>query len=1044
MTRFRKPATRLLLVLAVLSGALYAATVTLFTPDGTTPTGWVAEVDVSNFNFSRTSDADETLYKPDFNKVDWSGNLFAFPVSPEGTISTAAERWSGGAAAQLLDQVAGTGWDTNRRVVTMKKDGTKIPLRYESLEKGQQGKFGDATNGPLFIAYLRGDQSNEKPKGLKLFRKRTSVLGDIIHSRPLYVDDPDNPRVYVGANDGMLHAFDANTGDEVFAYMPSMFAVPFGTIDNLKADPYVHTFYVDATPNYAKDVTLSSTTGQKVLVGGLGGGGKGLYALNITDPVASYATTSETTIASKILWEITNTTVNNTADTSYQDLGHTYGVPLIAKVKSGTGTKWVAIVGNGYNNTQSAKAVLYVIDLATGAKVAGITAGTNGSDTSPNGLSSPSALDVDNDGTVDFVYAGDMYGTLWKFDLRSTSAGSWSALALYTTSPAQAITGAPSIALHPNGYSYMVNFGTGRIFTAADTTDTAKFYAYGVWDNDTPKDGSALKGTTIDNSKLVVQTLTQKTYSGTFSYTVRVSSSLPVDYTTKQGWKLELPAGERVVGDGGFIANGRYAFASTNPTKDNGSGMPKGENWLIEVDFATGGGGTEPFFDLNLDQQLTPADGVTPTDATNPATGTPVAKRITVGGVLSQPLLAQLTRLSETYFNTNPDVGVTTSTNDRGVSGGHFDFDIYFPWCTPSAGLSNVAPYKCAHNTHVHEYDDKYDVTGVDMQNASLAAFNLKNAIPAAPTKFKILMANQRWSPAVKFKVGAGDPDYIDVWKYLTPSDARGAPPTLNTSTNAFTKWLPTYSRNPINDTTVTKLDKLVINMPLDAFKEKTWDGVDSRVGLVPTQTGCVHANKGGFQGYVDANHNGAWMNGALTIQLIKYDTPDSAIELNVASDPKMGYRLKKDLTSQKYQLAEYTIFWHHPNGKCYGDTGWGTTQAIAYQDYAGSATAMTRAPYSTDPKDGTFGSSTGGTTTGGGTTGTGSTSGTSTTTTITLADGTVVTQTITTNTDGSVTVTLVGPDGTETFTLPPQTGGQEKDNRIKSGRLSWKELIRP
>jgi hypothetical protein len=1014
MTRIRKPATRLLLVLAVLSGALYAATVTLFTPGGTAPTGWVAEVDVSDYNFARASNSDETVYKADFNKADWSGNLFAFPVTRDGSINVAAERWSGGAAARLKDQLAGTGWDGNRRIVTMKKDGTRIPFRWASLESHQQDSIGDDKKGPKILNYVRGDRSNENPNP-EMFRKRTSLLGDIIHSRPLYVHDPDYPRVYVGANDGMLHAFDASTGEEVYAYIPSML---LGSLDLLKASPYVHTLFVDATPNAAK-VTLSGAS-KTVLVGGLGGGGKGLYALDITDPVASYETTSETSIAGKILWELTNTAINNTGNTAYQDLGYTYGIPLIVQVKSGTGTKWVAIVGNGYNNTQSAKAVLYVIDLATGAKVAGITAGTNGSDTSPNGLSSPAALDVDNDGVVDFVYAGDMYGTLWKFDLRSSSALSWTALALYTTSPAQAITGAPSIALHPNGNSYMVNFGTGRIFTAADTTDTAKFYAYGVWDNDTPKNGSALAGTTIDNSKLVVQTLTPKDYTAAFTYKVRVSSSLPVDYATKQGWKLELPAGERIVGDGGFIANGRYAFASTNPTKDNGPGMPKGENWLIEVDFSTGGGGTEPFFDLNLDQQLTAADGVTPTDVNNPATGIPVAKRITSGGVLSQPVLAQLVRLSETYFNTNPDVSVSTPTNDRGVSGGHFDFDIYYPSCVPG----NPSGYRCARNTHVHEYDDKFDVTGVNMLNASLPAMNLPNAIASATRQFKILMSNQKLSPAATFKVGkSADAPVVRVLDFLTSS--------VTLSGTSFVDTLPTYSRDT--------LKSLILALPLTAFESKDWGTGDIRSGLIPTATGCVHANK--YGGTDAAPTYGAWMNGALTIQIVEASVKDDNIRLNVAGDPKMGYRLKNDAASQAKQIAEYTMFWHHPSGKCYGDVGWVANPA---QDFSGKGTGQTRAPNSADPREGTFGSAGGGTATGGGTVGTGGTSGTSTTTTITLADGTVLTQTITTNVDGSVTVTLVGPDGTTTVTFPPATGGQEKDNRLKSGRLSWKELIRP
>src|SRR5207248_1593462 len=135
----------------------------------------------------------------------------------------------------------------------------------------------------------------------------------------------------------------------------------FSHIKTLTVDPYVHNYFVDASPNAAK-VTISGAA-KTILIGGVGAGGKGLYALDITDPNAA----DEAAAASKILWEITPTTVNNATSTAYADLGYTYGIPVIAKLQDGT---WAAIVGNGYNSTGTDQAILYIINLSTGAKVA--------------------------------------------------------------------------------------------------------------------------------------------------------------------------------------------------------------------------------------------------------------------------------------------------------------------------------------------------------------------------------------------------------------------------------------------------------------------------------------------------------------------------------------------------------------------------------------------------------------------------------------------------------------------------------------------------
>ena len=168
--------SRLVVAYAFVCAGAHAAAV--FVPNDQ-PTGWVAEVDVTNFNFAR--DADTTLFKPDFDKSTWAGNLYAFPVDKFGTVSFAAERWSGGAAEQLKGQH----WLTGRRIVTLKKNaigtaGTPIGFQWDLLDSWQKKAMGDDER---ILNFIRGDPSNENPLGQK-YRKRTSVLGDIIHSRP--------------------------------------------------------------------------------------------------------------------------------------------------------------------------------------------------------------------------------------------------------------------------------------------------------------------------------------------------------------------------------------------------------------------------------------------------------------------------------------------------------------------------------------------------------------------------------------------------------------------------------------------------------------------------------------------------------------------------------------------------------------------------------------------------------------------------------------------------------------------------------------------
>lgn len=973
----RKTASALIVGMAAAAGLVFAAA--SFTPSSQPP-GWVAPPEVSSYSLVS---GEETVFQTDYDRDTWSGNLYAYPVDASGVVDRAAERWSGGAAANIDEQ----NYDTGRKIVTMKSDGSRIPFRWASLASAQQTAIGDATNGPKILNYVRGDRSNENPNGTKL-RARKSVLGDIIHSRPYYIASATRPIIYVGVNDGMLHAIDAASGEEVYAYVPSMLIPTLKSLAPVAPTAYSHTYYVDASPN-AGQVVIGGAT-RTVLVGGLGAGGKGLWALDITDD-ATGAPASETAAAARILWEITPTTVNNAASTAYASLGHTYAVPSLARLNSG---QTAVVVGNGYNNTGTGRAVLYLIDAANGALIRAIDTGS-GSTASPNGLSTPVAIDADYDGKADWAYAGDIDGNLWKFDLTSTSASTWSATKVFTTSPAQAITGAPAVTAHPYG-GFMVNFGTGRLFTTADTTDTTVFHVYGIWD-----------GAPSQNDALLTQAVTEQSWSdGTTTRRVRTVTANAANWTAgsgnHKGWKLPLPAGERVAGDGGFVSDGRFYFTSTNPTITNTS-PPNGDNWLNELDYLTGSTRNGPFLDLNGDRLLNDLDRVRDGSGIRiaGAAGVPVSLFL-AAGVTSQPILVQLATLNMTLFNSNPDYATTPPAGEeRGVAGGHFDEDIYY-----RVGTGDLKKQK-----HFHEYDDIYDVTGVNMLNASSTTLNLSKAIPATSTRFRILVMNQYLNPAAALDVGGAG--YASVKTYNDLASSTSAPTLLAS--------LPVYTRDTIGT--------LKLNMPVDAFTPKDWWGNgDVRVGLIPTKPGCVNST-------VNANDPnpgplGERHDGALTIQIIKDTTPSSALELNVSGKPEYGWRVKKTSITT-YVLAEYTTYWHHPNGICYGQAGW-TQTPPPDTDPSDPKKYLTPAAGSDDPKVGSFRiESTGGTTSGGTTGGTGvSSSGTTGSTGGTTGS--------TGGTSGTGT-TVTGPAGTGDV-IP---GVQEKRRAPRTGRVSWHEMYR-
>ncbi len=1165
-----------LAALAIVAGVVgWVVAATGFDP-ALQPTGAIGQLEVTNFDLTS---GNETVFKSDYEKQDWTGNVYAYPVGADGVLNTPAERWDGGARAHLDAQ----NFDTGRIIVTMKSDGTRIPFRWDSLSTGassQQSAIGAST----VLDFVRGDRSNESV-GLN-YRARASVLGDIIHSRPYYLENGGSPVLFVGANDGMLHAFDASAtgGAELWAYVPSML---FSSLPALKVTPYVHTYFVDGGLNVG-DAVISSAN-KKVLVSGLGAGGKGLFALNVTDP----RPVDETAAAANILWEITPSRINGTASTSYSNLGYTYGTPVIAKVNSGSGQSAV-ITGNGYN--ASGVSMLYVINIADGTLIQAIA--TSGA--ASGGLSTPACYDSNGDGQVDYCYAGDIDGKLWKFDLTSTTASSWSASLLYTTSPAQAITMAPSISTHPSG-GVMVNFATGRMFTTADVTDTAVHYVYGIWDR--PVGYAA-------NAALLTQTLTPKDYvNGSVTTRVRTVTAnaptwSPAGASSHMGWKVALPAGERVFGDTVFTESGRFYFNGYNPTITNTAPTPNGENWLMELDYLSGGVVNSPFLDLNGDQLLTDADRIkyTASDTlpSGKAIGDPIltSDGIPVGkffgnGVAAQPILVQLETLNTTLLNQNPDVTFPPTSTERGVAGGHFDVDIFYgpppsticnyigasngiatgsinftysssknfsnmsitlggganiltntdppnqsrssteDWIASHINAATLADYTVAVNnskvvftakntgsaynktisvtatgmssgdrdivnisgggtpvagtfgdcykqTHFHEYDDIYNVTGVNMLNASSTTLNLSRAIASTATSFKVLVHNQYLNPAVTLSVGGAPHLSVKTWNNQASETV-----AANVIANA-----PSYNRSTVQT--------LEWNMPVNAFSQLDWWGNgDTRVGLIPTAPGCGPwygtSSRGGNlfypvnppatitatgQGTVN-NTSGARHNGALTIQIVKSTIPAGSIELNVAGSPEYGWRVKS-ADFETYVLAEYVTYWHHPLGKCYGATGW---TKLAAPDLSPSDPTRWKTPVagSDDPSTGSFRATSAivsvqttvatvtTTANSNGTTTivTVQADGTTTTTTVptpsagtpvpggttvtvtTYADGTRLTVIRIKNVDGTTTIVTINPDGTTTVVNVAdsagsiKTGGDEKGSQARTGRVSWSELLR-
>ncbi len=400
-------------------------------------------------------------------------------------------------------------------------------------------------------------------------------MGDIVHSPTVYSKDTNT--VFAGANDGMLHAFDGSTGSELFAYVPSVLLPKLQSL----ADPnYSHDYFVDGEIA----VSAQSNTTRNYLVGTLGRGGKGLYSLDVSNPAKFQET--------NVQWEYFNS--------SDADLGYMLGRPVIAKMNNGA---WAVIVGNGYNSTTE-KAVLYIFELSTGNLIKKIDTGVD----NDNGLSSPGVFDADDDGDIDYIYAGDLKGNLWKFDVSSASTSLWdSALSLgnvptplFVATDAngnrQPITAPISVAVNdqqsdPNYTKRFVFFGTGSYFQTGDPNDNQIQSWYGIIDED-------MRITNRNN-------MTERKISQVSTFDgkpVRVfEQGTAGDMDGKNGWYLDfsIDPGERIVTKSNLYQFVKPALIASSIIPVIDPCVPGGRGYLNAINPFTGEGLLEGIFDIN-------------------------------------------------------------------------------------------------------------------------------------------------------------------------------------------------------------------------------------------------------------------------------------------------------------------------------------------------------------------------------------------------------------------------------------------------------------
>ena len=630
---------------------------------------------------------DSYIFRTTYTTSDWTGELARYMMDPFTGVISPVPDWSSQAKLDAKTAASRTIYvydssvaSTKLKAFTASNFGSNSYFNTPHISTAPSGltqflcastdtclSSADQSSaaGSALVNYLRGDRTNEGTllDNTKYYRQRQHVLGDMVNSQAAYVSKPQNnygdpgytafvtaqasrkAMIYIGANDGMLHAFaakgtaatealveaaaeanakvsvdplnatlvsaaaaattaantavaaDTTIGQESWAYIPSM-VMPhlFKLADKKYKDK--HRYFVDAPPVVAdicvSDCTLATAVWKTILVSGLGHGGRGYFALDITDPDNP-----------KALWEFTNA-----------NLGYSFSNPQVVKLQNGT---WVVIFASGYNNIPNDDAAtgdgvgrLFMLNAATGAQISGVSpiSTGEGSVSSPSGLAKIIAQVVNpgTDDRVEAVYGGDLLGNVWRFDVNNTiGAAGYDAQLLATLKDGagnpQPVTTKPEVGLIQD---YKVVFvGTGRYLAASDASDDSQQSFYAIKD---PRAAGTTPSTAIfDNpggtprvvgtstAGFVGQVQTETTCDTTVitsglctnGQVVRTSTNHAVNFLSDNGWYVDLVGDAERVNVDPALGLGLLVFNTNAPSLlacDVG-----GQSYSYYLNYLTGG-----------------------------------------------------------------------------------------------------------------------------------------------------------------------------------------------------------------------------------------------------------------------------------------------------------------------------------------------------------------------------------------------------------------------------------------------------------------------
>lgn len=578
------------------------------------------------------------LYQPVFNPNGWYGELRCFNVdaSASNGVGTACSTAKATIPSAINRKIYSNKIVMSGSTPVMTAFDFTDSSGYSLMTSNQLSVLGaDETERKKTINFIRGVTTSD-------LRSRTNgLLGDIIDGQPSVVAKPagvttdetyktfqnnnaNRQLVFVGANDGMLHGFNGDTMAEIMGYVPS---AVYPRLKDLSSKDYgtaavPHTYHVNGASRQM-DIKVGSDW-KTLLVGGLGQGGQGYFGLDATNAAALGGN-------SAVKWEWT--------DTSDKELGYTFGAPVIYNVrKSALEVEPAVILSNGYENsdddtstggqkTTANSSVLYILNANTGALIKKISV-LNGA-----GLSAPAGVDVEGDGVLDYVYAGDINGKMWRFDLTSPNASGFKVESnpIFDGGATHPIVMRPAIrpysVARADGstlYRNLVLFGTGKIFTDADRDDVTTQTIYAISDDyasgnasTITKIAAAIVSRADLQSRSVVDTATLTTSGYRAGKYRKMDTSPALDLlnnaTTKKGWYLDLPdVSERLV-TSPLLLSDKVLFGTGSPKSSEkcvagGSGWIMGLNPMTGLVTATTTGKEFSFTDIKLDGKSTTDD----------------------------------------------------------------------------------------------------------------------------------------------------------------------------------------------------------------------------------------------------------------------------------------------------------------------------------------------------------------------------------------------------------------------------------------------------